>query len=65
MRNCTGCGEERDDVEERYSFGVYAGKLCLPCCSKYRDNCGEEREDGSGGGQGDPADLEEEYYADM
>ena len=46
---CTGCGEEnRTDVEERYSFGIYAGRLCVPCCSKYRDKCGLTPE-----GQGD------------
>ncbi len=37
---CTRCGMARNDVEERYSFGVYAGKLCISCCAGYRDNCG-------------------------
>lgn len=41
------------DVTQRYSFGVYAGKLCTECCYTYRDACGLE------GGQGDPADLDE------
>lgn len=53
--NCLSCGEERNDVENRYSFGVYAGRMCVPCCGKYRDNCG------IGQRQGDPADLDEPY----
>ena len=52
-RWCFGCAQERDDVEERYSFGVYAGKLCVPCCMKYRDHCGIDQD------QGLPSDLEE------
>lgn len=66
MTYCTRCGHEgdADEVEPRWSFGIYAGRLCISCCSTYRDNCGMEREDGSGGGQGDPADLEEEYYGE-
>jgi hypothetical protein len=40
MNNCTSCGEERDDVERRYSFGFYAGRLCEDCCLHYRDHCG-------------------------
>jgi hypothetical protein len=51
---CQGCGEQRDDVEERESFGVFAGFLCVPCCSKFRDRCGLDGE------QGDPRVLEEE-----
>lgn len=50
--NCTHCGEEKDDVEERYSYGVYAGKLCITCCYSYRDHCGIDQ------GQGSPEDLE-------
>ncbi len=58
---CTRCGMARNDVEERYSFGVYAGKLCISCCAGYRDNCGLDQ------GQGDPRVLElegEQYWED-
>ncbi len=53
---CSRCGK-RDllEVEERYSFNVYAGRLCEPCCYTYRDHCGLDQP------QGNPADLEEEY----
>jgi len=37
---CTSCGNVTEDVEERYSAGIYAGRLCISCCSEYRDNCG-------------------------
>lgn len=50
---CTSCGKERPDVEERYSFGFYAGRLCVPCCRKYKDQCGLDQ------GQGDVRDLHE------
>ncbi len=46
MEFCTSCGEERSDVEERDSFGIYAGRLCVECCGKYRDNCGLDGEQG-------------------
>jgi hypothetical protein len=50
---CPSC-REPGDVEERYSFGIYAGRFCLKCCGRYRDNCGEDQP------QGDPAILEAE-----
>ena len=50
---CGRCGKAGYDVEERYSFGVYAGKLCPSCCSSFRDNCGLDQP------QGNPADLDE------
>ena len=53
MMICTGCGEERDDVERRYSFGFYAGRLCEKCCTRYRDNCGLDQP------QGDQTDTDE------
>jgi hypothetical protein len=43
-------------VDTRYSFGVYAGVLCEPCCSSFRDNCGV------GQPQGSPQDLDEPYW---
>ena len=51
---CRRCGEVRRDVEERYSFGIYAGRFCVPCCSSYSDNCGL-----TAAGQGDPTTLHE------
>ena len=55
---CRECREQDDTVTERYSFGVYAGRLCESCCSTYRDNCGLDRP------QGDYADLDEPYWED-
>jgi hypothetical protein len=41
MCECTRCGEEKDDVNRRYSFGVYAGNLCDKCAyESYSDHCG-------------------------
>jgi hypothetical protein len=37
---CTKCGTKSSKVEERYSFGIYAGRLCIPCCRSFRDHCG-------------------------
>ena len=37
---CGACGKEkpRYDLEERYSFGVYAGRYCIVCrFLKHRD----------------------------
>jgi len=58
-RRCTRCGEVSDDVEERHSFGIYAGRLCTQCCSSYRDNCGVDQE------QGRPEDLDEVFVGGM
>ena len=55
---CGYCHELKDDIDERYSFGVYAGKMCTDCCASYRDNCGV------GQPQGSPNDLDEPYYED-
>lgn len=57
-RTCRSCGHVGDDVEDRYSYGVYAGHLCAECCYGFRDHCGIDGE------QGDPADLDEPYYAE-
>ena len=54
---CTSCGSEKD-VEPRYSFGFYAGRLCLKCCAKYEDNCGVNEE------QGDWRDLDEDVWGE-
>lgn len=58
---CTKCSKEKTDVEERYSYGVYAGRLCTKCCYSYRDHCGID------GPQGSPEELEamgEQYWED-
>lgn len=53
---CPSCQHAKPDVDERYSFGVYAGILCGDCArTKYRDGCGLD------GRQGNPADLSEPY----
>lgn len=53
---CTRCGELKPGkVRERYSFGIYAGRLCDDCCYTYRDNCGLDQP------QGNPySDLDEQ-----
>lgn len=55
---CSRCHEDKPDVEERYSYGVYAGRYCTDCCSSYRDNCGVDQP------QGRPEDLGEPYWED-
>ena len=55
---CKRCRRKRHDVELRYSFGIYAGRFCVPCCSGFRDRCGLD------GQQGDPRDLDEPYEED-
>lgn len=49
--SCSSCGAR--GAEPRWSFGVYAGRLCEACCSGYRDNCGLDQ------AQGDPTTLDE------
>jgi len=58
LQRCTRCGKIKLNVDERYSYGVYAGRLCDDCCSGYRDNCGIDQE------QGDPRDLDEPIEPD-
>lgn len=55
---CPVCGVPCDYIEERYSFGVYAGMFCDKCCYRYRDHCGIDQP------QGSPNDLDEPYYED-
>ena len=57
---CPKCHEKKEDIDERYSFGVYAGVMCVDCAkSSFRDQCGLGGEE-----QGDPGDLDEEYEPD-
>ena len=44
--DCTSCGTTEGDIAPRYSFGIYAGRLCVACCGKFRDNCGVGQEQG-------------------
>ena len=53
---CGYCHKLSDDVDTRYSFGVYAGRMCIDCCSGYQDNCG------IGQPQGTVAEYEGQYY---
>lgn len=55
---CSNCQQDKSSVEERYSFDVYAGKLCRECCFKYRDHCGIDQD------QGRASDLDEPYWED-
>ncbi len=55
---CNSCQEERNDIEERYSFGVYAGTFCTDCCYRFQDHCGIDQP------QGSPNDLDEQYWED-
>ena len=55
---CSACGQYRPgDVEDRYSFGVPAGRLCSDCCRSYPDHCGLNEFS-----HGDPSELEEPYW---
>ena len=58
IHRCPVCGEPCDYIEERYSFGVYAGLFCDECCKRYRDHCGIDQP------QGSPNDLDEQYEED-
>ena len=53
---CAYCKEQKPNAkQERYSFTVYAGKMCDDCAySKYRDHCGLD------GAQGNAQDLDED-----
>ena len=54
MIECTSCGQLRNDVEERYSFGYYAGRMCVECATtKFRDGCGIDQP------EGDPRELDD------
>lgn len=54
---CRKCHKQvpQGQVQQRYSYGVYAGRMCEGCAiSGYRDQCGLS------GAQGNPQDLDEE-----
>ena len=55
ITTCGGCGKVSDDVQERHSYGVYAGRFCTACArDRFRDGCGL-----SPSGQGRAEDLDE------
>jgi len=67
MIECNRCGEEREDIEQRYSFGIPAGTMCDKCAyDAYRDHCGlVKNADGTyseDGEQGAVEDLDEFAY---
>ena len=55
---CRHCGKDDEDVQERYSYGIYAGIYCDECAyDTYRDHCGLTSD-----GQGKVEDLDEFAY---
>jgi hypothetical protein len=43
---CPRCHKEKEDVEDRYSYGIYAGRYCSECAYKvFRDHCGLVKDD--------------------
>ena len=56
---CPKCEKPKTDIEEQFSFGVYAGVMCRACAiAGFRDACGHLD------GQGDPRDLDEPLDSD-
>jgi hypothetical protein len=52
---CPKCQEPKPDLDEQYSYGIYAGVMCRDCAVRsFRDACGH-----TPAGQGNPADLDE------
>jgi ribosomal protein S27AE len=38
---CPKCGKRKEDVEQRYSYGIYAGIMCGKCAyTSFQDRCG-------------------------
>lgn len=55
---CPRCDKVKPDIDEQFSYGVYAGVMCTDCAiSGFNDGCGH-----IDGRQGNPADLDEPYY---
>ena len=41
---CPSCQKMSTTVEEQFSYGIYAGKMCRICAtSKFNDTCGQEQ----------------------
>lgn len=60
-KKCGKCQERKSehDIQERHSYGVYAGVFCTDCCYSYRDHCGI---DGDQGTPGEYEDMGGVYY---
>lgn len=57
---CPSCDKKKSDIDEQFSFGVYAGVMCQECARrKFRDSCGHRPE-----GQGNSVDLDEPLEED-
>jgi len=53
---CPKCQQKKTDIDEQYSYGVYAGVMCTDCAmSGFSDACGHR-------GQGDWRELDEPYW---
>lgn len=54
---CPKCDTDTGgEIDEQYSYGVYAGVMCRACAIHgYRDACGHREQ-----GQGNPNDLDEQ-----
>ncbi len=51
---CPKCERKRDDIDERYSFGYYAGVMCEACARHgFRDGCGLDQP------MGNPQELDD------
>jgi hypothetical protein len=67
--SCCGAEESKTVVDRRFSFGVYAGRLCDQCAyKKYIDHCGLAMDKNGriyeGGEQGNPGMLDEPLEPD-
>jgi hypothetical protein len=41
---CPRCDKKRNDIDEQYSFGAYAGVMCTDCAKQgFKDQCGHGR----------------------
>ena len=58
---CSRCGEEKDDVDRRFSYGFYAGMYCDKCAYEaYADHCGlVKKADGTYAEEGEQGAVEE------
>jgi hypothetical protein len=44
LEECPSCQKMSKSVEEQFSYGIYAGKMCRTCAiTKFRDGCGHNQ----------------------
>jgi hypothetical protein len=44
LEECPSCQKLSSTVEEQFSYGIYAGKMCRICATnKFNDTCGHEQ----------------------